>query len=317
MPPTPPAAIGDVTMVAHLTAPLTSLGANLQRLFHQPSAPRPPDRFEYAIAPFDCFRPQPLAHPHAPLPAFVAACPVAQKYRALLSSLDWVHFPERPTDRPWPNSDPAPRASFVAAYLVKLHEQKRTMGTLRTFLVEHPALVWLLGFKLIADPTAPYGFNVPQSVPSRRQLSRVLRDLPNDACQFLLSSTVQLIRDVLPPELSASFGNVVAGDTKHILAWVKESNPRLSMKDGRFDPTRQAKGDPNCSLGTKKRRNRSPDADDELSTGAPATPTSGAESPLYKRADTKCWGSSIVPDLSVQNLSHHPRTMRLTIDNVR
>ena len=82
----------------------------------------------------------------------------------------------------------------------------------------------------------------------------------------------------------ASFGDIVAGDTKHILAWAKESNPRLSMKDGRFDPTRQAKSDPNCSLGTKKRRNRSPDADDELSTGAPAIPTSGAESPLYKVA---------------------------------
>ena len=63
------------------------------------------------------------------------------------------------------------------------------------------------------------------------------------------------------------------------------------------------------SLGTKKRRNRSPDADDELSTGAPATLTNGAEWPLYKRGDTKCWGyasgvvASIMPDLSLQNLS--------------
>ena len=92
------------------------------------------------------------------------------------------------------------------------------MGALHTFLMEHPALVWLLGFKLVVDPLAPHGFNVAKSVPQRRQLSRVLRELPNDACQFLLDSTVQLIRDVLPPELAATFGNVVVGDTKHILA---------------------------------------------------------------------------------------------------
>jgi hypothetical protein len=121
-------------MVTHLTIPLNSLGATLSRLFHPPAPPRSPDPLEHTIGPFDCVHPQPLAHPHAPLPAFVAACPVAQKYRTLLGSLDWAHFPERPTDRPWPGSDPAPRASFVAAYLVKLQEEKRTMGALRTFL---------------------------------------------------------------------------------------------------------------------------------------------------------------------------------------
>jgi hypothetical protein len=287
-------------MVAHLTAPLTCLGTTLQRLFYQPNAPRPSDPLEPAIGPFDCFRPQPLAHPHAPFPAFVAACPVAQKYHALLGSLDWPHFPERATDRPWPGSDPAPRASFVAAYLVKLHEQKRSMGALRTFLIEHPALVWLLGFKLVADPTAPHGFDVAQSVPSRRQFNRVLRDLPNDACQFLLSSTVQLIRDALPPELAASFGNVVAGDTKHILAWVKENNPKQYIKEGRFDPTRQPKGDPDCTLGVKKRRNVSPEPDD--SPPPVPTPTTEAVAPSQKRGEAEYyWGyasgvvASIIP----------------------
>ena len=194
-----------------------------------------------------------------------------------------MHFPERPTDRPWPGSDPAPRASFVVAYLVKLHEQKRTMGGLRTFLIEHPALVWLLGFRLVADPTASHGFDVSESVPNRRQLSRVLRELPNDAGQFLLESIVQLIRDVLPPELATRFGDVVAGDTKHILDWVKENNPKQSVKEGRFDRTRQPKGDSDCSLGAKKRRNHSLDADAELSPDAPPAPTSEAESPSHKR----------------------------------
>lgn len=286
-------------MVAHLSSPLNSLAAALVRRFPRLAPPpRSPELLPSPIGPFDCFRLQPLAHPHAPLPAFVAACPVAQKYRALLGSLDWAHFPERPTDRPWPGSDPAPRASFVAAYLVKLHEQKRSMGALRTFLVEHPALVWLLGFKLVADPAAPHGFNVTKTVPQRRQLNRVLRELSNDACQFLLDSSVQLIRDALPPELAASFGDVVAGDTKHILAWVRENNPKQYIKEGRFDPTRQPKGDPDCTLGVKKRRNVSPEPDDT----PPPTPTTEAVAPSQKRGEAEYyWGyasgvvASIVP----------------------
>jgi hypothetical protein len=40
------------------------------------------------------------------------------------------------------------------------------MGALRTFLIEHPALIWRLGFRLVSDPTAPYSFHVAASVPS-------------------------------------------------------------------------------------------------------------------------------------------------------
>lgn len=280
-------------MVAHLSTPLTHLRATVNRLLVRRTAA--PD---VSVGPCDGARAQPLADPAPPLPAFVAACPVAQKYRALLGPLDWAHFPERATDHPWPGSPPAPRASFVAAYLVKLHEQKRTMGALRTFLIEHPALVWLLGFRLVADPSAPHGFDVPRSVPSRRQLSRVLRTLDNAACQFLLDSTVQLICAALPPDLAANFGTVVAGDTKHILAWVKENNPKQYVAEGRFDPTRQPAGDPDCKLGVKKRRNASPDPVDP-----PATPAMDAVVPSHKRGDAEYyWGyasgvvATIVPD---------------------
>lgn len=270
-------------MVAHLSSPLAHLRHAVDRLVsrrpHQPA-------LATVVGPFNCTRPQPLIDPDAPLPAFVTACPVAQKYRTLLGPLDWAHFPERPTTRPWPGSPPAPRASFVAAYLVKLHEQKRTMGALRTFLIEHPALVWLLGFRLVADPAAPHGFHVARSVPSRRQLSRVLRTLSNDACQFLLDSTVSLIRAALPPDSAASFGTVVAGDTKHILAWVKENNPKQYVAEGRFDPTRQPAGDPDCKLGVKKRRNPSPESLD-----APATPTMDAVVPSQRRGAAEYyWG---------------------------
>jgi hypothetical protein len=49
-----------------------------------------------------------LAANEATLPQFVQDCPVAMKYLRLLAPLDWVNFPERPTDpgtnatSPWP-----------------------------------------------------------------------------------------------------------------------------------------------------------------------------------------------------------------------
>ncbi len=196
-----------------------------------------------------------LAQPVGSLPAFVAECSVARRYLDLLGELDWAHFPERPTNRPWPGSPPAPRAPYVAAYLVKLNEGLKSMGKLRSYLVDHPALIWLLGFPLVADPQAAHGFNVERSVPLRRQLGRVLRDLDNAAAQFLLDGTVHLIRQALPDDLKAAFGDVISLDTKHVIAWVKENNPKAYV-DERFDKTKQPKGDPDCRLGCKRRHNR-------------------------------------------------------------
>jgi len=59
-----------------------------------------------------------LALPTAVLPEFVAHDAVARKYLDLLGPLDWAHFPERPINQPWPGPTPAPRAPYVAAYLV-------------------------------------------------------------------------------------------------------------------------------------------------------------------------------------------------------
>jgi hypothetical protein len=242
----------------------------------RPWEARPPDRPRPTPPAVPLQRPNlaQLAQPAAALPAFVAACPVAQRYLELLGPLDWAHFPERPTDRPWPGSPPAPRAPYVAAYLVKLNEGLTSMGHLRRYLLEHPALVWLLGFPLAPDPQAPQGFDVARSVPLRRQLGRVLRDLDNAAAQFLLAGTVHLIRQELPPELQASFGDVISLDTKHILAWVKENNPKAYVAE-RFDKTRQPTGDPDCKLGCKRRHNigEGPTAAATASdAAAPATP---------------------------------------------
>ena len=117
----------------------------------------------------------PLTLAEPDLPTWVTACPVALKYHRLLHDLDWAHFPERDPHRPWPGRTPDyPRAAYVAAFLDKLDQRHRYFSDLRAYLVEHPALAWLLGFD-------------PAKLPSRKHLGRVLRQLPNDSLQFLLS----------------------------------------------------------------------------------------------------------------------------------
>jgi hypothetical protein len=148
------------------------------------------------------------------------------------------------------------------------------MSGLRAFLLKHPALVYYLGFRRVPDPSAPHGFNLAKTVPTRRQLSRVLRTLPTDALQFLLTATVQLLKASLPLDQQASFGDSIAGDTQALLAWVKENNPKQYIKEGRLDKQRQPKGDPDCKLGVKQRRNR---AAANADGGAIATPTSDAK----------------------------------------
>jgi hypothetical protein len=232
-----------------------------------------------------------LAQQPAQLPDFVRACPVAQKYLKLLGDLDWANFPERPSNRPWPGSAPQPRAPYVAAYLVKLQEEKRYMSQVRTFLIEHPALVWLLGFKLQPDPTAPYGFDVAASVPSRKQLGRVLRDLPNEAAQFLLSCTVKLLQAELPPELG--FGQEISLDTRVVQAWVKENNPKAYVKESeRLDKTRQPKGDRTCKLGCKKKANRPPQEETDPSQETTPQPSRSQKKVKtnFSPGDVYFWG---------------------------
>ncbi len=152
------------------------------------------------------------------------------------------------------------------------------MGKLRQYLVEHPALVWLLGFPLVPDPQAHHGFDVQRSVPLRRQFGRVLRELPNPAAQFLLGGTVHLLQAELPPELQASFGDVIALDTKHIIAWVQENNLKAYVQN-RYDKTRQPTGDPDCKLGCKRRHNQG-----EGNGGAPAAPPPAPAAPAKSAA---------------------------------
>lgn len=197
----------------------------------------------------------------ARLPAWVTACPTLMRCRALLAPLAWDKFPERNLARFYGHTT-IPYAARAAAELVRLNEGIVSMTKLQTFLQEHPAFIWLLGFPLVPAPRATYGFNPRASLPTERHLAHSLRTLPNAALQFLLADSVRLILSALQ-QCNVTHIECVSLDTKHILAWVKENNPKAYVSN-RYDKATQPKGDPDCRLGCKRQRNQ---------TSAPLTPT--------------------------------------------
>jgi hypothetical protein len=210
-----------------------------------------------------------LGDQKASLPPFVRQDPLAMRYLGLLGPLAWDHFPERDLHVQC-GLAPVPYAPFAAACLVKLDQGLVSMGDLHRFLVEHPSLLWLLGFPLRPDPASPYGFNPLASLPTRRHLTRMLRIIPNCVLQFLLDSSIEQIQAHLPP-LNEPFGQAISLDTKHILAWVKENNPKAYIQGQRFDKARQPAGDPDCRLGCKRKHNGGRRAQDALDS-LPPTP---------------------------------------------
>ena len=194
----------------------------------------------------------------ARLPGFVQVSETAMKYLRLLGSLDWEHFPDRPDQRFSPDIRAMPYAPFVAACLVKIDQHLPYMADLREYLVEHPVLVWVLGFPLKPSRKYPWGFDVHASLPTHRHFSRLLRTILNGTLQFLLDSSLKLIQAELAPMLSPEcrFGDCVSLDTKHIIAWVKENNPKAYIEERRYDKTHQPAGDPDCRLGCKRKTNQ-------------------------------------------------------------
>ena len=123
---------------------------------------------------------QQLVHDPQARPRFAWESAVANHYLRLLEPLAWDHFPERNLEviHGFP---PVPFAPFVAACLVKLDRQLPYMSHLRQYLVEHPALTWLLGFSLVPSRRYSWGFDVEAGLPSARHFTRLLRRVPNDS----------------------------------------------------------------------------------------------------------------------------------------
>jgi len=208
-------------------------------------------------------------------PAGVSASLTVQRGLDLLGPLDWDNFPERNLDRNWGQTT-IPFSTLAASELLSLDEGLTSIERLHRHLLEHPGFIALLGFPLRPAPNHPLGFNALASLPTARHLTQMLRDLPNAALQFLLANTVQLILAEL-----ATLGlppiECVSLDTKHILAWVKENNPKTYVPD-RFNKNKQPVGDPDCKLGCKRRHNQV------------VTPTHNSVSPTTIKVGEYHWG---------------------------
>ena len=208
------------------------------------------------------------------LPSPVRRSAVAMKYLKFLSPLTWDQLPQRSppshTDRP-----AIPYAAFAAACLIKLDQQLVSMSHLRDYLLDHPELGWLLGFPC------------PAELPTARHLTRLLRQMPNELLQILLDSTVHRLQTEFA-QLGLPFGNTILLDTKHILAWVTENNPKAYVSESRrLDKSRQPAGDPDCKLGCKRKRNRPPIQE----RGQPVTPTQEPRPPTnFSPKDEYYWG---------------------------
>jgi hypothetical protein len=179
----------------------------------------------------------PLMRPANQLPKQVRKCATTMRYHKLLVSIAWHQFPERNLEMAF-NQMPISYVAFAAACLVKLDRGFTYMTDLHQYLSEHPHLTWLLG--------------LPTPLPTARHFTRMLRQMPHDGFQFLLDDSVRLLQTEMSGEVS-DFGQAISLDTKHIIAWVKENNPKAYTTD-RFDATQQP-ADPDCRVGCKRKHN--------------------------------------------------------------
>jgi len=200
-----------------------------------------------------------LDRPVAHLPRFVRRSALAMRSYRLLSPIHWQTLPERDLSRNYGQLT-VPYASYTAAYLVKLDQRWTHMSDLRRKLVENPSLCWLLGFHIPCRLGSPNSVQADAALPTQRHLTRMLQQLPNAYLQLLLDQTVCLLCSELA-DVAPDFGKTISLDTKHVIAWVKENNPKAYLKGGRYHKHRQPAGDPDCRLGCKRRRNQTPRAD--------------------------------------------------------
>ena len=184
-------------------------------------------------------------------PRYVRQCEVTQQLLPLLQLLDWEQLPTTLTWR-CSGERTVPLAAYIGAYLVKTERQLPTFGALRRFLREHPALIWALGFPLIPRRGAIGGFDPDASLPTHDHLTKKLALLPNELLQALLDAQVFTLKDHFGPD----FGQVISIDTKHIIAWCKQNNPKAYLDEQQLGNRQQPAGDKDCKLGCKRRSNQ-------------------------------------------------------------
>src|SRR5579859_5595342 len=176
--------------------------------------------------------------------------PVVLDYRAFFSSLDWSVVEQWEAERSSRGRPAHPEAAYIKAFLIRIREGLIYASQLRRFLLQHPLLVIEIGFHLELDSRALYGFDCQKTLPCEYWVREKLRTLDPALLQSLLAATVRDLKEEIP-----GLGEVVAFDVKHIYAWVKENNWRVSVPE-RYDKTKVLPGDPDCKLGVKRSTNQ-------------------------------------------------------------
>ena len=111
--------------------------------------------------------------------------PLIAEYRAFFSLFDWSVVDDWQAQRSARGRPAHPESAYLKAFLIRQKEGFSYTTQLRRFLLKHPLLVIELGFHLVLDPSAPYGFDVEASVPSEQWLRLKLRTLDRDLLQDL------------------------------------------------------------------------------------------------------------------------------------
>ena len=171
--------------------------------------------------------------------------PVVQEYRAFFSLFDWSLVEDWQAQRSSRGRPAHPESAYLKAFLIRQKEGFAYTTQLRRFLLKHPLLVIELGFHLVLDQSAPYGFDVEQTLPCRFWCTHKLRHLDASLLQALLHATIQALQAENP-----GIGETVAFDVTHNFAWLRENNPNVYVK-GPFNVCYIPKGDPDCRLGEK------------------------------------------------------------------
>jgi len=231
--------------------------------------------------------------PEHQLPQLVRESAATLRYIQLLGQLDWMHFPEKPGKRIWPDFPSIPFSAFAAACLVKIDQKLVYMSDLRQYLAENPALLWALGFPLVKSGNFSWGFDAEASLPTERHFCRLLRLMPHKALGYLLNESVHRIQTKLSGEVD-DFGQAISLDTKHIIAWVIENNPKAYIEGKRYDKTQQPKGDPDCKLGCKRRRNQRSKKEQKAQATPKTNPIPAGNVPVGEAEFYWGYGSGVV-----------------------
>jgi len=208
-----------------------------------------------------CLHSPQVPPPTSPLPGVAPGCqacpgtdpfswiyhdPLVQRYQRLFRWLDLAALP------PCPHPLGLDPAVYVKTFLVAVEERHtRSFERFHRFLLEHPALIVFLGYRLQGlDPTRPFGFDPAATLVSARHLKRKLQEMPHAYVQqLLLHTVVQLAAAGLLKDC------IAAVDVAEIWAPVAANNPKAYVPH-RYDKKQTQRGAPSARLGVKATSNQ-------------------------------------------------------------